>query len=270
MVQLDGAVALVTGGSSGIGAASCRALAARGAQLVIADLDAAPGRAVAAEVGGLFVHADVSDLDQNRAAVAAAESAYGRLDVVHLNAGLGTAGMPIGDAFDPERYRRLVGVNLDGVVYGIHAALPALRRAGGGAVLITASLSGLTPFAGDPLYAATKTAVVGLARSLAEPLAADNVTITALCPGFTDTPLVAPMAEVFRGAGFPLLTADEVAAAGLAALDAGGTGEAWLVQPGRPAEPYRFRGVPAAAQPSGAHQAPPPTVMGWQEGVHHG
>jgi NAD(P)-dependent dehydrogenase (short-subunit alcohol dehydrogenase family) len=270
MLQLDGAVALVTGGSSGIGAASCRALAKRGARVVVADLDAEQGEPLAAELGGAFVPTDVSDLGQNRAAVEAAEAAFGRLDVVHLNAGLGTAGMPIGDAFDPARYRRLVGVNLDGVVYGVHAALPALRRAGGGAVLITASLSGLTPFPGDPLYAATKAAVVGLARSLAEPLAVDGVTITALCPGFTDTPLVAPMADAFRQAGFPLMTAEEVAAAGLAALDAGGTGEAWLVQPGRVAEPYRFRGVPAAAQPSGAHQAPPPTVMGWQEGTHHG
>jgi NAD(P)-dependent dehydrogenase (short-subunit alcohol dehydrogenase family) len=267
MVQLDGAVALVTGGASGIGAASARALAARGTRVVVGDVDAEGGKAVAAEVDGVFIGLDVSDLEQNRAAVALAESTYGRLDLVHLNAGLGTAGMSLGEEFDPVRYRRLVDVNLDGVVFGIHAALPAFRRAGGGAVLATASLSGLTPFAGDPLYAATKSAVVWLARSLAEPLSVDNVTITALCPGFTDTPLVAPMAEAFRTAGFPLLTSEEVAEAGLAALASGGTGEAWLIQPGRPAEPYRFRGVPAAAQGSGEHLAPPPTVMGWQEGT---
>lgn len=270
MVELDGAVALVTGGSSGIGAATARALAGRGAKLVIVDLDADGGAALAAELGGVFLRADVSALDQNEAAVALAESTYGRLDLAVLNAGIGTGGMSIGDGFDPERYRRLVGVNLDGVVYGVHAALPALRRAGGGAVLVNASLAGLTPFAGDPLYAATKAAVVWLVRSLAEPLAADQVTITTLCPGFTDTPRVAPMGEAFRAAGFPLLSADEVADAALAALAAGGTGEAWLVQPGRTAEQYRFRGVPAAAQPGGAHQAPPPTVMGWQEGADRG
>jgi NAD(P)-dependent dehydrogenase (short-subunit alcohol dehydrogenase family) len=265
-MQLEGAVALVTGGASGIGAATCRVLAKRGARVVVSDLDSERGQALAGELNGLFVQADASDLAQIQAVVDAAESAYGRLDLVHLNAGLGTGGMTVGDEFDPERYRKLVAVNLDGVVYGVHAALPALRRAGGGAVIATSSLSGLTPFAGDPLYAATKSAVVGLVRSLAEPLAVDNVTITALCPGFTDTPLVAPMAAVFKQAGFPLLDADEVAAAVLAIVDSGGTGEAWLVQPGRPPEPYRFRGVPAAAHPGGAHQAPPPTVMGWQEG----
>jgi len=266
MVQLDGAVALVTGGSSGIGAAMVRALAARGTRLVVADLDSERGEAVAKEVDGVFIRVDVRELEQNRAAVELAESTYGRLDVVHLNAGLGTGGMSAGDGFDPELYRRLMGVNLDGVVYGVHAALPALRRAGGGAILATSSLSGLTAFAGDPLYAASKAAVVGLVRSLAEPLAVDGVTITALCPGFTDTALVAPMAQAFRDAGFPLMTAEEVAAAGLAAIDAGGTGEAWLVQPGRQAEPYRFRGVPGAAKPDGEHHVPPPTVMGWQEG----
>jgi len=267
MAQLDGAVALVTGGSSGIGAATARALAAGGARVVIADLDIERGEAVAAEVGGVFVHTDVTDLEQNRAAVAVAESTYGRLDIAHLNAGLGTAGMSVGEGFDPERYRRLVNVNLDGVVYGVHAALPAFQRAGGGTVLATSSLAGLTPFAGDPLYAATKSAVIWLARSLAEPLAADNVTIIALCPGFTDTPLTAPMAGVFREAGFPLMTADEVAAAGLAAIDTGSSGEAWVVQPGGLATPYRFRGVPAGAWPGGAQPSPPPTVMGWQEGT---
>jgi NAD(P)-dependent dehydrogenase (short-subunit alcohol dehydrogenase family) len=164
--------------------------------------------------------------------------------------------MTLGDDFDVDRYHRLIGVNLDGVVYGIHAALPALRRAGGGAIVATSSLSGLTPFPGDVLYAASKHAVVGLVRSLAEPLAADGITIAALCPGFTDTPLVAPFAGGLLDAGFPLLEAEDVAAAALAAIDGGGSGEAWVVQPGRAGEPYRFRGVPGP----GEHQAPPDAV----------
>jgi NAD(P)-dependent dehydrogenase (short-subunit alcohol dehydrogenase family) len=260
MRELRGATALITGGASGIGAAFARLLAERGANLVLADLDAGLGEPLAAELGGRFVRTDVRQPADLAVAVATAEEAYGRLDVVHLNAGLATGGMTLGEDFDLERYHRLVDVNLHGVVYGVRAALPALRRAGGGAVLATSSLSGLTPFPGDVLYAATKHAVVGLVRSLAEPLTAEGITINALCPGFTDTPLVAPFAGAFRDAGFPLLTAADVAAAALAALDGGGTGEAWVVQPGRAAEPYRFRGVPGPGA-GAAHQAPPEAVM---------
>jgi NAD(P)-dependent dehydrogenase (short-subunit alcohol dehydrogenase family) len=256
MRDLHGATALITGGASGIGAAFARAVAARGARVVLADLDETLGEAVAGELGGTFVRTDVRRPEDLAAAVAAAEEAYGRLDVVHLNAGLATGGMTLGEDFDVDRYHRLIGVNLDGVVYGIHAALPALRRAGGGAIVATSSLSGLTPFPGDVLYAASKHAVVGLVRSLADPLAADGITIAALCPGFTDTPLVAPFAGVLLDAGFPLLEAEDVAAAALAAIDGGGSGEAWVVQPGRAAEPYRFRGVPGP----GEHQAPPDGV----------
>jgi NAD(P)-dependent dehydrogenase (short-subunit alcohol dehydrogenase family) len=256
MRDLHGATALITGGASGIGAAFARAVAVRGARVVLADLDETAGAAVAAELGGRFVRTDVRRPADLSAAVSLAEEVYGRLDVVHLNAGLATGGMTLGEDFDSDRYRLLMGVNLDGVVYGVHAALPALRRAGGGAIVATASLSGLTPFPGDALYAASKHAVVGLVRSLAEPLAADGITIAALCPGFTDTPLVAPLAGAFREAGFPLLDADAVAAAAVAAIDGGGSGEAWVVQPGRAAEPYRFRGVPGP----GEHQAPPEGV----------
>ena len=256
MRQLHGATALITGGASGIGAAFARVLVGRGANVVLADLDETAGPAVAAELGGRFVRTDVRRPEDLAAAVRVAEAAYGRLDVVHLNAGLATGGMTLGADFDADRYRLLMDVNLDGVVYGIHAALPALRRAGGGAIVATSSLSGLTPFPGDALYAASKHAVVGLVRSLAEPLAADGITIAALCPGFTDTPLVAPFAGAFRDAGFPLLEATDVAAAALAAIDGGGSGEAWIVQPGRPGEPYRFRGVPGPAE----HQAPPETI----------
>jgi NAD(P)-dependent dehydrogenase (short-subunit alcohol dehydrogenase family) len=236
-------VALITGGASGIGLAVARALASDGVRAVIADRDEAAGRAAAREVGGVFVRTDVGDPEGVRAAVDAALREDGRLDLVVLNAGITTGETPI-DELDLDRYRTVVAVNIDGVVFGVQAALPALRRGGGGAVVVTASLSGLTPYPQDPIYSMTKHAVVGLTRSLGEPLRADGITINCVCPGFVSTALIDAYRERFREERLPLLTAEEVAAAVLAAASSGRTGEAWVCQPGRPCQPYRFRGVP--------------------------
>ena len=110
------------------------------------------------------------ELDANLALVAAAVERFGGLDLVHLNAGIAT-GMSLGADFDLERYRRAMAINLDGVVFGVHAALPALIERGGGTIIATASLAGLTPVALDPVYATNKAAVVALVRSLAGPTA---------------------------------------------------------------------------------------------------
>jgi NAD(P)-dependent dehydrogenase (short-subunit alcohol dehydrogenase family) len=236
-------VALITGGASGIGLAVARALASDGVRAVIADRDEAAGRAAAREVGGVFVRTDVGDPEGVRAAVDAALRDDGRLDLVVLNAGITTGETPI-DRLDLDRYRAVVAVNVDGVVFGVQAALPALRRGGGGAIVVTASLSGLTPYPQDPIYSMTKHAVVGLTRSLGEPLQADGITINCVCPGFVSTALIDAYRERFRQERLPLLTAEEVAAAVLAAASSGRTGEAWVCQPGRPCQPYRFRGVP--------------------------
>src|SRR5690606_28339255 len=143
--------------------------------------------------------------------VALAERRYGRLDLVHLNAG-NTGRVDFTD-FDAARYRKVVGVNVDGVAFGVAASVPLLQRSGDGALVATASLAGLVGYSADPVYTMTKHAVVGLVRALAEPLSAQNIRIAAVCPGFTDTPLVAEARKVFADAGFPLLTADDVAAA---------------------------------------------------------
>lgn len=236
-------VALVTGGASGIGLAVARAVAADGVRVVVADRDEEAGRPAAEAVGGVFVRTDVARAEEVQAAVDAATREGGRLDLVALNAGVTTGETPI-DRLTPARYRTVMGVNVDGVVFGVQAALPALRTGGGGAIVITASLSGLTPYPQDPVYSMTKHAVVGLTRSLAEPLAADGITINCVCPGFVSTALIDAYRERFREEGLPLLTAEEVAGAVLAAAGSGRTGEAWVCQPGRPCEPYRFRGVP--------------------------
>ncbi|HEY9388430.1 MAG TPA: SDR family NAD(P)-dependent oxidoreductase [Mycobacteriales bacterium] len=237
-------VALVTGGASGIGAAICRRLAAEGARVAVADLDQAGGTAVAEQVGGMFVATDVGDRVQLDAAVTVTLQRWGRLDTVALNAGISSSERSGLDPFDEQWYRTIVGVNLDGVVFGVAAALPALRRSGGGTIVATASLAGLVPMPADPFYTMTKTAVVGLVRALAERLAADRIRINALCPGFADTPLLAPARDLFRQADFPLLSAEQVAEAFATVAADPGSGRAWFVQPGRDPAPFRFGGVP--------------------------
>lgn len=252
--DLAGAVALVTGGASGIGAAVVRRLAGRGATVVVVDIDGDGARAVADEVGGHAMRVDVVDPEALAAAVAETERLHGRLDVVHLNAG-GLSGQSGIEDLDTARYRRAVGVNVDHVVYGTCAAVPALRRAGGGTIVVTASLAGLIEMPADPIYTMTKHAVVGYVRAAGAALARQGsdkgsdkgtgIRLCALCPGFVDTPLIAAQREILGD--FALLTAEDVAAGFEAVLAAGEPGQAWVVQPGRPAQPYQFRGVPGPA-----------------------
>jgi NAD(P)-dependent dehydrogenase (short-subunit alcohol dehydrogenase family) len=236
-------VAIVTGAAGGLGSAVVRALAARGAKVVCSDVRETEGQALADEVDGLFVACDVSSLEDNRRLVAAAVDAYGGLDVVHLNAGVAT-GMGVGDDFDEARYRQIMGVNLDGVVFGAHAALGALRARGGGCIVATASLAGLTAVPFDPLYAANKHAVVGLARSLGPGLGAEGIRVNAVCPGFAESGIIDPIRELLQSQNIPIIPAERVADAVLALFDGDMTGECWYVQAGRPSEAFGFRGIP--------------------------
>lgn len=241
--SLEGKVGLVTGGAGGFGSAMARRLAARGARVVVADVDEARAAAVAEEVGGASVRCDVSSPEDNLATAAFAVQRFGRLDVVALNAGVST-GFGIEDDFDVDAYRRVMGINLDGVVYGLHAVLPHLRRAGGGDVVATASLAGLTPVPMDPIYAANKAAVVNLVRSLGPVLGDAGIRVNALCPSFAYTPIIAPIKDALEGTRTPILDVDDVMTAFERILDSGQSGQAWFVQYGRPSEPFGFRNVP--------------------------
>jgi NAD(P)-dependent dehydrogenase (short-subunit alcohol dehydrogenase family) len=236
-------VALVTGGASGLGRATCLALAEAGARVVVADVDVEGGEAVAKQVGGHFVRCDVSDLEENRAAVAFAVERCGGLDLVHLNAGVMT-GCSLEDDFSVELYRRAMGINLDGVVYGLHAALPALRERGGGSIVATSSLAGLTGMGLDAVYSANKHAVVGLVRALGPTLAATGVRLNAVCPGFAESQIIASFRHTLVESGLPIIPAETVAGAVLELFAGEMSGECWFIQPGREPAAFTFRGVP--------------------------
>jgi NAD(P)-dependent dehydrogenase (short-subunit alcohol dehydrogenase family) len=243
MTSLRDKVALVTGGASGLGRATCIALAEAGAELVIADRDTEAGPVLAERLGGHFVETDVSDLDSNLRAVAFASEHCGGIDLAFLNAGV-TSGCGLGDDFDLELYRRAMGVNLDGVAFGIHALLPALRARGGGAIVATSSLAGLTGVPLEPIYTANKHAVVGLVRSLGPTLAPEGIRLNAVCPGFAETAMITAFRSELIASGLDIIPAETVAATVLGLFAGEMVGECWFIQPGREPAPFKFRGVP--------------------------
>lgn len=256
--------ALITGGIGGFGLALAGLLRARGFNIALADLDVSRGPQVAEELDALFVPLDVGDLAANHRAVALVEGRYDTVDAVFLNAGIVGRQDPAAP-LDMQAYEAILAANLHGVVYGIDAAVPALRRSGGGRIVLTASLAGLVPMPGDPFYSMTKSAALAYARAMAPRLADEGIVLSVVCPGFADTPMLGPMRPTLEGAGFPILTAGDVAGALLLAHDEGESGSAYVVQPGMPPTPYRFRNVPAARHASGAH-VEVPTGLG-QKGL---
>ncbi|WP_354697623.1 FabG-like 3-oxoacyl-(acyl-carrier-protein) reductase [Paraconexibacter sp. AEG42_29] len=244
-------VALITGAASGFGRDLTRVLTGRGVRVLACDVDEDGGAAVAAETGATFLRTDVSDPEQSTAAVAAAVDAFGGLDIAFLNAGI-VSGTGLGEGFDLVAYRRAMGVNLDGVVFGINAVVPALKARGGGVIVCTASLAGLTAVPMDPLYSANKHAVVGLVRSLGPSLAADGIRINAVCPGFADTAIIAPIKGALADMDLPIIPVSQVTDTVLGLLDGDMTGECWFVQAGRESDAFGFRNIPG---PRGAPAA---------------
>ncbi|MGB7051960.1 MAG: SDR family oxidoreductase [Acidimicrobiales bacterium] len=239
MAAVDGKVALVTGGASGIGLATARMLSGLGATLAVVDRNGAAAERVATELEGLAIEADVSLPEEWPSIVEAVTGRFGGIDLAHLNAGVTTGEGDITQVTD-EIYRREVGVNVDGVFFGMRAVVPSMAERGGGAIVATASLAGLIGFSPDPVYCMTKHAVVGLVRSLGPQLAASGITVNAVCPGLVDTPLIADARVFLEQSGFPLIEASAVATAVVDRLTGTETGDCMVVQAGRPAVAFRF------------------------------
>jgi NAD(P)-dependent dehydrogenase (short-subunit alcohol dehydrogenase family) len=202
MSEFDGKTALVTGGSAGIGLAVVARLTAAGARVAFCGIDAAEVRRAEA---GLAEHAprvtgtvaDVSDAAEVREFVAGAVAAFGGLDVVVTSAGIQRYGT-VEDT--PEKlWDEVLGVNLKGVYLTCQAAMPELRRRGGGAIVTISSVQAFAAQERVAAYAASKAGIVGLSRAMAMDGAADGIRVNAVCPGSVDTPMLRWAADKFRG-----------------------------------------------------------------------
>jgi NAD(P)-dependent dehydrogenase (short-subunit alcohol dehydrogenase family) len=223
----------VTGGASGIGRAIVELLEGEGQEVTV--LDARDGF-------------DVGD--------PTAWESVGAAELAFLNAGV-TTGVADVTAVSDDAYRRILRANLDGVVFGVRRLATVMEP--GGAIVVTASLAGIVAMERDPLYVLTKHGVIGFVRSVAAQLDARGIRISAIAPGFTDTPLLDDRSrDAMTGAGFPLLSADEVAAAALRAARESAPGEVWVVQPGREPVAFRFPNVPGPRTAEGKSGPPPP------------
>lgn len=196
-MRFSGKVAVVTGGASGIGAATVKRFHAEGASVVIADINDALGQALAAALGdgrAIYQRTDVASWPEVEALMARAVSAFGRLDIVFNNAGIGCFGAT--PDLSIEEWKRVIDIDLNGVFYGCKAAIPLMRKTGGGAIINTASASGL---AGDyhfTAYNAAKGAVVNYTRAVGIDHAAEGIRVNAVCPGPVDTPIIAGIKDM--------------------------------------------------------------------------
>ena len=192
MGKLDGRVAIVTGGASGIGEATVKLFHAEGARVVAADVQDARGKRLAEELGAgvVYQHADVSQEADVKALVDRVVGEFGRLDCLFNNAGFVGARGPI-DTIPVDEFDLTLGVLLRGVFLGMKHAAPVMKQQGSGSIISTASVAGLQAGFGPHPYSAAKAAVVQLTRTVATELGESGVRVNCICPGGIATPLLA-------------------------------------------------------------------------------
>ena len=260
LAGIAGRHAIVTGGASGIGAGITRRLIAEGASVVVADINDEAGAFFAEQVGGRYVHLDVSD----PAAWTTVVDEFGPFDMAFLNAGITThpgidmtevGGLPLANLSDAD-YRRIVGVNLDGVVFGTRAVVPAMCAEGSGDIIVTASLAGLVGTAFDPMYGTTKHAVVGFVKSMAPLLEPYGICISSFNPGFVDTPILGDDgANRISELGLPLLRPGDLGTVAMQVLSERINGAQWVLWGEPPATPYVWADPLGHLQASGVPEA---------------
>ena len=240
MADFGGKTAVVTGAASGIGRATAKALADAGATVWLLDVNDELGPSAAEAAGGTYIHLDVSDPEAWREFY----DQLDQLDLLHLNAGIYDIALTDITQITDGRYRAYTGVNLDGVFFGLREAIPRLEQTNG-AVVVTSSMAGLIPLPGNPLYAATKWALIGLVRSVHGDLERRGIRINALCPGAVATPLMGEDPRAFFDQiGVPSFEPEVLAGTVVDLLASDRSGQAVLHRPPGEPEVFEFARLP--------------------------